>query len=113
MAMGRGGPPEPELVESPPSLDELVERSRSGRHAASDYLEIAALAGVPTIGCRRAGGGLAGAVFVSNVAEGAALAAEQAARRRDLRRQRRRHPAGRRSTAGSSSSDATRPATTT
>ncbi len=77
VAMGRGGPPEPELVETPPSLDELVERSRSGRHAASDYLEIAVLAGVPTIGCRRAGGGLAGAVFVSNVAEGAALAAEQ------------------------------------
>jgi cyclic 2,3-diphosphoglycerate synthetase len=77
VAMGRGGPPEPELVDAAPSLDELVERSRSGRHAASDYLEIAALAGVPTIGCRRAGGGLAGAVFVSNVAEGAALALER------------------------------------
>jgi cyclic 2,3-diphosphoglycerate synthetase len=34
------------------------------------------LAGVPTIGCRRAGGGLAGGVAVSNVAEGARLAAE-------------------------------------
>jgi cyclic 2,3-diphosphoglycerate synthase len=77
VAMGRGGPPEPEIVESAPSLDELVERSRSGRHAASDHLEIAALAGVPTIGCRRAGGGLAGAVFVSNVVAGAALAAER------------------------------------
>ncbi len=78
VAMGRGGPPEPELVESPPSVAELVERSRAGRHAASDHLEIAALAGVPTIGCRRAGGGLAGAVFVSNVSAGAALAARQA-----------------------------------
>jgi cyclic 2,3-diphosphoglycerate synthetase len=77
VAMGRGGPPEPELVDAAPSLGELVERSRSGRHAASDYLEIAVLAGVPTIGCRRAGGGLAGSVFVSNVAEGAALAAER------------------------------------
>ncbi len=77
VAMGRGGPPEPELVESPPSLDELVALSRAGRHAASDHLEIAALAGVPTIGCRRAGGGLAGAVFVSNVAAGAALAAQR------------------------------------
>jgi len=76
VAMGRGGPPEPELVESPPSIEELVERSRAGRHAASDHLEIAALAGVPTIGCRRAGGGLAGAVSISNVAEGARLAAE-------------------------------------
>ncbi len=77
VAMGRGGPAEPELVETAPSLDELVERSRSGRHAASDHLEIAALSGVPTIGCRRAGGGLAGAVFVSNVAAGAALAARR------------------------------------
>src|SRR5581483_2493040 len=76
VAMGRGGPSEPELVESAPTIDELVERSRAGRHAASDHLEIAALAGVPTIGCRRAGGGLAGAVSVSNVAEGARLAAE-------------------------------------
>jgi cyclic 2,3-diphosphoglycerate synthetase len=74
--MGRGGPAEPELVETPPTLEQLVELSRSGRHAASDHLEIAVLAGVPTIGCRRAGGGLAGAVFVSNVVEGAALAAE-------------------------------------
>ena len=77
VAMGRGGPPEPEVVDSPPTLDELVERSRAGWHAASDYLEIAALAGVPTIGCRRAGGGLAGAVFCSNVAQGAALALER------------------------------------
>jgi cyclic 2,3-diphosphoglycerate synthase len=76
VAMGRGGPPEPELVETPPSVEELVARSQAGRHAASDHLEIAALAGVPTIGCRRAGGGLAGGVAVSNVAEGARLAAE-------------------------------------
>ncbi len=77
VAMGRGGPPEPEVIESPPTVEELVARSREGRHAASDHLEIAALAGVPTIGCRRAGGGLAGAVSVSNVAEGARLAAER------------------------------------
>jgi cyclic 2,3-diphosphoglycerate synthetase len=77
VAMGRGGPPEPEVVESAPTLEELVERSRSGQHAASDHLELAALAGVPTIGCRRAGGGLAGAVFFSNVAAGAALAAQR------------------------------------
>ena len=43
-----------------------------GRHAASDYLETAALAGVETIGCRHAGGGLTGAVSVSNVHEGPA-----------------------------------------
>jgi cyclic 2,3-diphosphoglycerate synthetase len=75
VAMGRGGPPEPELVETPPTVEELVGLARAGRHAASDHLEIAALAGVPTIGCRRAGGGLAGGVTVSNVAEGARLAA--------------------------------------
>jgi cyclic 2,3-diphosphoglycerate synthetase len=73
--MGRGGPPEPELVERPPTLEELVARSRAGRHAASDYLELAALAGVRAIGCRRAGGGVSGAPFVSNVLEGARLAA--------------------------------------
>jgi len=73
--MGRGGPAEPELVSSPPSVEELVALSRSGRHAASDHLEAAALAGVPAVGCRRAGGGMAGAPFASNVLEGAQLAA--------------------------------------
>jgi cyclic 2,3-diphosphoglycerate synthetase len=77
VAMGRGGPPEPEVIVTPPTVEELVARSRAGLHAASDHLEIAALSGVPTIGCRRAGGGLAGAVFVSNVHEGARLAAER------------------------------------
>jgi cyclic 2,3-diphosphoglycerate synthetase len=76
VAMGRGGPAEPELVEVPPTLDDLLALSRSGRHAASDHLEAAALAGVPSIGCRRAGGGLAGAPFESNVLEGARLAAQ-------------------------------------
>ncbi|HJQ74165.1 MAG TPA: hypothetical protein VJ814_04730, partial [Gaiellaceae bacterium] len=49
---------------------------RSGRHAASDHLEAAALAGVPAVGCRRAGGGMAGAPFASNVLAGAQLAQE-------------------------------------
>jgi cyclic 2,3-diphosphoglycerate synthetase len=74
VAMGRGGPREPELVETPPTVADLVARSRDGRHAASDHLETAAVCGVPTIGCRRAGGGLAGAVTVSNVSAGARLA---------------------------------------
>jgi cyclic 2,3-diphosphoglycerate synthetase len=76
VAMGRGGPAEPELVETAPTLDDLLALSRSGRHAASDHLEAAALAGVPAVGCRRAGGGLAGAPFRSNVLEGARLAAQ-------------------------------------
>jgi cyclic 2,3-diphosphoglycerate synthase len=78
VAMGRGGPAEPELVTEPPTIEELVARSRRGQHAASDFLELAALAGVPTVGCRRAGGGVAGAPFVSNVLEGAKLAASLA-----------------------------------
>jgi cyclic 2,3-diphosphoglycerate synthetase len=81
VAMGRGGPETPELAEVRPTLDDLLRLSRAGRHAASDYLEDAALAGVVTIGCRRCGGGLAGMPAVSNVAEGARLAAE---RRPDL-----------------------------
>ena len=76
VAMGRGGPPEPELADTTPDVDALLELSRSGRHAASDYLETAALSGVPTIGCRRCGGGLAGAVSISNVAAGARLAVD-------------------------------------
>src|SRR5262249_57953408 len=76
-ARGRGGPADPEVIERRPTASDLVAISRSGRHAASDYLEIAAICGVPTIGCRRAGGGLAGQVFVSNVVEGARLAAER------------------------------------
>jgi cyclic 2,3-diphosphoglycerate synthetase len=75
VAMGRGGPAEPEVIEVRPTLASLLELSRAGRHAASDHLETAALAGVVTIGCRRAGGGLAGAVTESNVLEGARLAA--------------------------------------
>jgi cyclic 2,3-diphosphoglycerate synthase len=77
VAMGRGGPAEPELVEHIPTVAELVARSRDGRHAASDHLETAAVCGVTTIGCRRAGGGLAGAVFTSTVSAGARLAAER------------------------------------
>jgi cyclic 2,3-diphosphoglycerate synthase len=75
VAMGRGGPREPEVMEVRPTVEDLLELSRAGRHAASDYLEDAALAGVVTVGCRRCGGGLAGQVAVSNVAEGARLAA--------------------------------------
>ena len=75
VAMGRGGPAQPELITVPPTVDDLVALSRAGRHAASDHLEVAALAGVPTVGCRRAGGGMAGAPFSSNVLEGAGIAA--------------------------------------
>ena len=78
VAMGRGGPAEPEVAETAPTVDDLLELSRGGRHAASDYLEIAAVAGVVTVGCRRCGGGLAGGVVGSNVAAGAELALSRA-----------------------------------
>ena len=74
VAMGRGGPPEPEVVVVRPTVETLLELSRNGRHAASDHLETAIVAGVTTVGCRRCGGGLAGAVAVSNVVEGVLVA---------------------------------------
>ncbi len=77
VAMGRGGPPEPVVIDDPPGVEDLLERARSGSHAASDYLEDAALAQVVTVGCRRCGGGLAGQPFVSNVEAGARAAAER------------------------------------
>lgn len=73
LAMGRGGPEEPEVLRGdevslvPSDLLAMVEQ---GKHAASDYIEDALLARVPTVGCRRCGGGLAGGVEVSNVAAG-------------------------------------------
>lgn len=75
VSMGRGGPAEPQLAGAETSLDDLLALSESGRHGASDYLEDAVLAGVPAVGCRRVGGGLAGEPSTSNVLEGARLAA--------------------------------------
>ena len=70
VAMGRGGPAEPQVM--PPSSHqpephELVGLADAGRHAASDYIEDAVLAQVPTVGCWRCGSGLAGDVGFSNV----------------------------------------------
>jgi cyclic 2,3-diphosphoglycerate synthase len=75
VCMGRGGPAEPRLAEGPIGLEELLAIAAEGDHAASDYLEDAVIAGVRTVGCRRVGGGFAGAPAESNVAAGAALAA--------------------------------------
>jgi cyclic 2,3-diphosphoglycerate synthetase len=77
VSMGRGGPPEPQVAEISPTVDDLLELSREGAHAASDYLETAALAGVPTVGCRRAGGGMAGAPWTTNLSEGMRKALER------------------------------------
>ena len=76
VAMGRGGPAEPEVAEAGSvDLPRLLALVREGRHAASDYLEDALTTGVTTICARRAGGGLAGAPWASNVREAAELAA--------------------------------------
>ena len=84
VAMGRGGPPEPQVAEAGSvDLARLLELVRSGQHAASDYLEDALTTGVTTIGARRAGGGLAGAPYATNVREAAELAAARGPGRRD------------------------------
>jgi cyclic 2,3-diphosphoglycerate synthetase len=75
VSMGRGGPPEPVVAPSDLTLENLEALAAAGRHAASDYLEDALLARVPTVGCRRVGGSLAGVPFETNMAEGARLAA--------------------------------------
>jgi len=77
LTMGRGGPAEPLLIrgdnlEITPEF--LVEEAGKGRHAASDNYEEALFTKLPTIGCFRAGGGLAGSPFLSTVREGAELA---------------------------------------
>ncbi|HEX2051124.1 MAG TPA: 2,3-diphosphoglycerate synthetase [Actinomycetota bacterium] len=77
VAMGRGGPPEPEVLRGDDvelDAERLVALADEGRHAASDYVEDALLARVPTVGCRRCGGGLAGGVELSNVPDGVRIA---------------------------------------
>jgi cyclic 2,3-diphosphoglycerate synthetase len=77
LAMGRGGPAEPELIrgdEVALTTEDLLALARKGAHAASDNYEDAVMSRVTTVGCRRCGGGLAGETFFSNVPEGALLA---------------------------------------
>ncbi len=79
VAMGRGGPARPEVIDGAGmdlTVKDLLARSRQGCHAASDHFEDALLSRVVTVGCRRCGGGMAGEPFTSNVAEGVALANE-------------------------------------
>jgi cyclic 2,3-diphosphoglycerate synthetase len=81
VAMGRGGPAEPEIARAGTvTVEGLLEIVRRGRHAASDYLEIAATSGVTTVGARRAGGGLAGRPAVTNVRAAAEVAVGLGAR---------------------------------
>lgn len=76
VAMGRGGPDEPELIEIGDDLSPaaLLALAAEGRHAASDHLEDALMARVATIGTRRTGGGLAGGTAHSTFARGVEVA---------------------------------------
>ena len=77
LAMGRGGPAEPELIRGDLvtlTTADLLALAAKGAHAASDCYEDAVMSRVATVGCRRCGGGLAGETFYSNVAAGATLA---------------------------------------
>ena len=79
IAMGRGGPEEPEIVhgeELEITPEFLLEQSQNGVHAASDHWEDALMSRILTIGCRRCGGGMAGEVFLTNMKKGAKLANE-------------------------------------
>ncbi len=77
VAMGRGGPPRPQVAEAGTmNLGRLLELDAEGHHAASDYLEDAVTTGVTTVGARRVGGGLAGSAFATNVREAAVAAQE-------------------------------------
>ena len=80
VAMGRGGPAEPRVVRAGTvDLAYLIDLAAQGEHAASDYLEDAVTTGLTTIGTRRAGGGLAGTPYVTNVSAGAELAVAEGA----------------------------------
>lgn len=77
VAMGRGGPEEPEVLrgdEIELTPNDLLALADQGHHAASDYIEDAMLSRVPTVGCRRCGGGLAGGIGISNVPRGIEVA---------------------------------------
>jgi cyclic 2,3-diphosphoglycerate synthetase len=77
VAMGRGGPEEPEIVRGDKikiTPEFLMEQSAKGVHAASDHWEDALMSRILTIGCRRCGGGMSGDVFITNMKKGAEIA---------------------------------------
>lgn len=77
VAMGRGGPLEPEVVRGDlvrPDVQSLLAVAAHGGHAASDFYEDAVMAGVATVGARRAGAGLAGTPFDDTAAAAVGVA---------------------------------------
>ncbi|MFA5890203.1 MAG: 2,3-diphosphoglycerate synthetase [Actinomycetota bacterium] len=77
VAMGRGGPAEPIVTRGDlarPSVFDLIVLAERGEHAASDTYEDAVVAGVATVGARRAGAGLAGGTVYDTVARAVEIA---------------------------------------
>ena len=79
VAVGRGGPAEPRVIEAGTSFDaqSLIAMADAGLHAASDYIEDAITSGATTIGCRRVGGGLAGGTVLSTAPAAARIAEDR------------------------------------
>lgn len=77
VTLSRGGPRTPILVrgdEIEIDTEYLLGKEAEGFHASSDCFEDALTARIPTFGCRRCGGGMAGKPFVTVVVQGAHMA---------------------------------------
>jgi predicted GTPase len=77
LAMGRGGPAEPEVIHGEQvelTTEDLLAVAREGVHASSDNYEDAVMSRVTTVGSRRCGGGMGGATYFGNVREAARVA---------------------------------------
>lgn len=77
IAMGRGGPDYPEILNEKkiklnPKI--LLKHSQMGKHSASDYYEDFLMSRITSIGCFRCGGGLVGKPYFSNIKDGAKIA---------------------------------------
>ena len=77
VAMGRGGPDKPLVTRGDverPTVDGLIALADRGEHAASDTYEDAVVAGVTTVGARRAGSGMLGDPAFDTVGEAIGVA---------------------------------------
>lgn len=77
VTLSRGGPTKPIVVrgdEIKLDLKYLLSIDANGMHASSDCFQDALSAGVPTFGCRRCGGGMAGRPVVTVVDAGVRMA---------------------------------------
>lgn len=77
VAMGRGGPDKPLVTRGdvePPTVESLIALAERGEHAASDTYEDAVVAGVTTVGARRAGSGMLGEPAFDTVSEAISVA---------------------------------------